>query len=141
MAILKTNGYIEKTNSRGRSVTIEDVDGLHRAIGESLARNRKTLDGREARFLRLEMGLTQLGLARLLGKSEQAIARWEKQRLAREEKISENSERMIRLLYLETIGENTPLKEFLESIAGLENLSDMSTSFHETDCGWEPIAA
>ncbi len=139
--IYLTNGYIENGGSRGRSVSIEDLEGLHRAIGEWIARDKKFLDGREARFLRLEMGLSQAQLALLLGKDEQSIARWEKKRLEKAQKIPADSERMIRFLYLETIGDETPMREFLQVLAELEDVSGFATSFQETEHGWEPAAA
>jgi putative transcriptional regulator len=135
--IYLVNGFTERQTSRGRSVSIEDLDGLHRAIGEWLARDKKILDGREARFLRLEMGLSQVSLAVLLGKDEQSIARWEKKRLSENEAIPADSERMIRYLYLEFIGRNTPMREFLEALANLEFVEEGRTSFSETDTGWE----
>jgi len=139
--IYLANGYRPTWGSRGTTVAIEDIEGLHRAIGEHLARARKYLDGREARFLRQEMGLSQSSLALLLGKDEQSIARWEKKRLADQDKIPPDSERMIRFLYLEFIGDDTSMKEFLQSLAELEEIDSNVTSFSETETGWEPAAA
>ena len=88
--------------------------------------------------MRLEMGLSQVALAILLGKNEQSIARWEKKNLSAEEGIPPESERMIRLLYLEFIGDNTPMKEFLRALADLEFVDQGDTTFAETESGWEP---
>lgn len=139
--VFLSNGFIENVSSRGKIVSIEDVEGLHRAIGEWLARDKKFLDGREARFLRLEMGLSQSALAILLGKDEQSIARWEKKRLDKQQQIPPDSERMIRFLYLEAVGDETPMKDFLQALADLEDLDALSTSFQETDSGWEQAEA
>ena len=139
--IFLTNGFVVEQSSRGETVSIENVEGLHRAIGEWLTRDKKFLDGREARFLRLEMGLSQASLAMLLGKDEQSIARWEKKRLDKSEQIPPDSERMIRFLYLETIGDGMPMKEFLQALADLEDLNILYTNFQETEYGWEPAAA
>ena len=135
--IYLANGFTERESSRGRTVHIEDVEGLHRAIGVWLARDKKTLDGREARFLRLEMGLSQVALAVLLGKNEQSVARWEKKDLSADEGIPPESERLIRILYLESTGNNTPMKEFLRALADLETIDQGDTAFAETDTGWE----
>jgi putative transcriptional regulator len=136
--IYLANGYVERMTSRGRAVYVEDVEGLHKAIGLWLARDKKTLDGREARFLRLEMGLSQVALAVLLGKNEQSVARWEKKTLLADDGIPPESERMIRFLYLEFIGDNTPMREFLQALADLEFVDRVDTAFSETDAGWEP---
>ncbi len=135
--IYLVNGFTERMTSRGRTVSILDIEGLHHAIGEWLARDKKVLDGREARFLRLEMGLSQVALAVLLGKAEQSIARWEKKRLSDDEKMPPDSERMIRFLYLESIGSNTRMREFLETIANLEHVDQSDAAFSETETGWE----
>lgn len=135
--IYLVNGFIERVTPRGYSTAIDNVEGLHRAIGEWLARDKKVLDGREARFLRLEMGLSQVALAALLGKDEQSIARWEKKQLSQNEAIPPDSERMIRFLYLESIGSHTPMREFLEALANLECVDQAETTFSETDAGWE----
>ncbi len=139
--IYLSNGFCRLSGGRGQSVSIEDIEGLHRAIGEWIARDKKFLDGREARFLRQEMGLSQAQLAMLLGINEQSIARWEKKRLEKAQKIPADSERMIRFLYLETIGDETPMKEFLQVLAELEDVSELATSFQETEHGWETAAA
>jgi putative transcriptional regulator len=135
--IYLANGFSEKETSRGRTVHIENVDGLHRAIGLWLARDKKTLDGREARFLRLEMGLSQVALAVLLGKNEQSIARWEKKDLSADEGIPPESERLIRFLYLEFTGDDTPMRDFLRALADLETIDQGDRAFAETEAGWE----
>ena len=141
--IFLTNGFVVEQSSRGGTVSIENVEGLHRAIGVWLTRDKKFLDGREARFLRLEMGFSQALLARLLGKDEQAIARWEKIRLdnSKSKQIPPDGERMIRALYLESIDDGTPMKEFLQALADLEDLNILNTNFQETEHGWELAAA
>ncbi len=138
--IYLTNGFTYHEGSRGRTVSIENREELHCAIGHFLATQRKHLDGREARFLRHEMGLSQSNLALLLGKEEQSIARWEKKRLADHEAIPPDSERMIRLLYLDHSVGNPDVREFLQAIADLEKLEDLSVSFKPTSAGWEAAA-
>lgn len=139
--IYLSNGYTVVSGSRGETVSIEDIEGLHRAIGEWIVRDKKFLDGREARFLRQEMGLSQAQLAMLLGKDEQSIARWEKKRLSKAERVPADSERMIRMLYLETVGPQPLMRDFLQLLAELEDISELKTSFRETENGWETAAA
>lgn len=56
----------------------EDVEGLHRAIALHLVRFRKALGGREIRFIRRAIDMTQGELAHGLGTGVQTVARWEK---------------------------------------------------------------
>lgn len=72
------NGVTEESTPYGPAVSIQDIDGLHRAIAQHLARNKKALNGKEMRFLRKQMDLTQDELSCLLSVSDQSIARWEK---------------------------------------------------------------
>lgn len=72
------NGFLIMETPYGRSVAVDDVDGLHRAIGAALVEKPGTLTGKEFRFLRLELDLSQVRLGELLGTSSQSVARWEK---------------------------------------------------------------
>ena len=67
-----------ENGTHGPSVTVKNLVGLHKAIGRYLAERKKILTGKELRFLRLQMDLTQSELARLVGYDAQQVARWEK---------------------------------------------------------------
>lgn len=60
----------------------EDVEGLHRAIALHLVRFRKTLGGREIRFIRRAIDMTQAELAHQLQTGAQTVARWEKDQVS-----------------------------------------------------------
>jgi DNA-binding transcriptional regulator YiaG len=78
-------------------VAIDDIEGLHKAIGECLSLHAPKLNAKEFKFLRKTMDLTQAELAEQFGCDEQTIARWEKGETA----INGAADRLIRLLYLE----------------------------------------
>lgn len=59
----------------------EDVEGLHQAIALHLVRYRKALSGREIRFIRRAIDMTQGELAHRLGTGVQTVARWEKDKV------------------------------------------------------------
>ena len=59
-------------------ISIPAIGVLHRAIAEGVINAAGLLTGREFRFLRTEMGLTQDELARFFHRDSQTIARWEK---------------------------------------------------------------
>ena len=132
------NGFSVERTKHGRTVSIEDMDGLHRAIGKCLVLEKKDLTGRELRFLRREMMLSQAGLGRLLGKSGQAVARWEKGR----NPIDATAGALFRLLYLQHIGGNRKVRTLLEQLAELDELIEGERmSFEETGEGWRPHVA
>ncbi|MEM6408165.1 MAG: transcriptional regulator [Pseudomonadota bacterium] len=112
-------------------MTIHEIDGLHRAIGQWLVTNKKSLSGAEMRFLRHELELSQASLARMLGVTEQSVLRWEKKRRDRGNG-SPAAERALRMLYLDKFDGDTRLSETLEMIADLEdeigNLMEFSLS-------------
>jgi DNA-binding transcriptional regulator YiaG len=59
-------------------ISVHDVDGLHRAIADYLIINRKQLSGKEIRFIRRQMGLSQSEMGIFMRLSDQQIARYEK---------------------------------------------------------------
>src|SRR4030095_4658011 len=71
------NGYKHHDTAYGPGVAVEDVDGLHRAIATDLICGKRDLSGKELRFLRKGLDLSQEGLAMLLGTTAQTVARWE----------------------------------------------------------------
>jgi hypothetical protein len=61
------SGYERIPNEDGSyDLVIHDPDGWHRAIGKYLALKKKALSGKEIRFLRKQIDLTQSELAVLL---------------------------------------------------------------------------
>jgi DNA-binding transcriptional regulator YiaG len=75
-------------------VTIANIDGLHRAIAQAIVTHKSGISGKELRFLRTEMGLTQAKLAQIVHHEAQSVARWEKGECP----ISPTAETVIRLL-------------------------------------------
>jgi DNA-binding transcriptional regulator YiaG len=72
------NGFTREQIDGEDAVTIEDMDGLWKAIGLALVRERKALAPKEVRFLRHHMDLTQAELGAKLRVTDQTVARWEK---------------------------------------------------------------
>jgi DNA-binding transcriptional regulator YiaG len=72
------NGFTREQIDGEYAVTIEDLDGLWKAIGLALVKGRKALAPKEVRYLRHHMDLTQAELSAKLRVSDQTVARWEK---------------------------------------------------------------
>jgi putative transcriptional regulator len=108
----------------GKTVIIRDIDGLHRAIGEVLAKQRYRLTGDEFRFLRSELLLSQASLAKVLGVKELTIGRWERG----ESEIPVPAEVVVRMMFLQNLGEKgAEIKKLCERIADLEDEMDRQT--------------
>lgn len=132
------NGYRYIETPRGKSVSIHDLDGLHKAIGLFLVTSKRDLSGDEVRFLRHEMLMSQSTLAKLLGISEQAIRRWETGKIA----IPKPSEALLRLLYRDHINDKDgKISAILKKVAELEEeLNNHELLFKDTKEGWQSAA-
>ncbi len=98
------NGYNFVDVLGGRSVVIQDMDGLHKAIGMILVIDRKQLSGQEIRYLRTELLLSQSGFGRVLDVDAQTVARWEKNKIP----MPRAAEAALRVLYAEHVGFDAP---------------------------------
>jgi len=126
---------------RGVGVMIKDLEGLHRVIGSILVREKKSLTGKEFRFLRHEINATQQVVSGLLGVDVQTVGRWERG----ECEIPGPAQGLIRLLYEEKVNGNKEICGSLERLAALDEAinGDDEITLQETPDGWEiaPIAA
>lgn len=113
------NGFIIRKTKYGEGVSIHNVEGLHRALAQTLA-NKPYLTGTEVRFLRKEMGLSQRGLGELLGVTDQAVALWE-----RKGRPPKTADRLLRLIYVEHDKGNAPIR------ATIQRINDMDSQDHE----------
>jgi DNA-binding transcriptional regulator YiaG len=74
-------------------VCIPNVNGLHHAIAGAIVERDALMSGRELRFLRSEMGMTQAELAAMIHREPLTVSRWERG----ETDIEPNAETLIRL--------------------------------------------
>ena len=112
----------------GKQVNIRAIDQLHEVIGVSLAKEKKNLSGKEIRFLRQEMLLSQGNLAKLLGVTEQTVHRWETGKAD----VPKPAEALIRSLYLDQLKtdeekgrDKISVRKTLERLADLEDEVDV----------------
>ena len=129
------NGFDHVETPGGQSVVIKNLDGLHHAIGRILVSEPKLLTGKEFRFLRHEINLTQRDLAAILGVEVQAVGRWERGEI----KIPGPAQRLIRLIYNEKVNGNCEIIEPLKRLAELDELlnGDSEMTFEEIGESWK----
>lgn len=127
------NGYTKHETDYGEGVSIRDVDGLHRAIGLSLAR-RPRLTGTQLRFLRKEMGMSQHVFAQLIGTSEQTISLWE-----RRGHMTKVADRMTKLIYVEHTCGNVKIREVIERLNDLDGRAER-LDFEDSNGRWQEAA-
>lgn len=130
------NGFTIRDTPYGMGVSIQDTEGLHKAIGLWLTSCPKRINGAELRFIRLEMELTQKALAGLLGSEEQNVRLWEK---ARTKSIPGLADRSLRALYFEFVTGDGSIRRLVNRLAELDQLDCVKLCLRETDRGWESI--
>lgn len=125
------NGYIQRKTPYGKGVAIEDADGLHRTLAEALLQKKGRLTGKELRFLRTELGLSQDNLGRCLGATDQSVSLWE-----RTGKVPASSDALVRLLVIERLCGNEKVTAVLNRINDVDRLVNQKIVAKETRRKW-----
>jgi DNA-binding transcriptional regulator YiaG len=111
------NGYTKYDTPYGKGVAVNDADELLAAIALSLTAKEGSLTGKEFRFLRLSLGLSQPNAAKMLGVTEQAVSLWE-----RTGKVPKQGDALLRLLVLEKQNGGGKASEMIERINTVDRL-------------------
>jgi DNA-binding transcriptional regulator YiaG len=111
------NGYTVKQTQLGQAVSVEDVKGLHELLALQLTQKPGLLSGKEFRFLRVQLGLSQEALGRLLDFSENAVSLWE-----RKDTVPVTCDHWLRLCVLAKLAGNTKVADALERIKTVQKL-------------------
>lgn len=132
------NGYEMRESAYGESVAIKDTEGLHRANGLYLVRNKPSLSGAEVRFLRRELTLSQFDFATCMGVSEFSVRGWENNRT----EITRPAESLLGVIYEEFARGETAVRALIEHIGRLNHDSPAKAiELEETEEGWRAEAA
>lgn len=115
------NGYRIEDGAHGKGVSIHDIDGLHETIARGIIAKESHLTPKEFRFLRHELDLSQSSLGRIMEKTDQTVAKWEKG----EVNIPVLADKAIRDLYLNNLGES-------QTASILNKLAELDRALHET---------
>lgn len=101
---------------------ISHVESLHRVIAFELIKSKNHLSGKEARFIRKQLGMKAIQLAEILGVDKVTVSRWENDNNA----IGNANDRLIRLLYLTKMAEE--LRQIIPTETLTEIMSNIKTS-------------
>lgn len=93
-------------------ITIPNINGLHRVIALGIVRKKNGISGKELRFLRTEMGMTQAELAAMVHREPLAISRWERGEID----IDNNAEVLIRMAAIQQL--ELPQDATVQEISG-----------------------
>jgi DNA-binding transcriptional regulator YiaG len=120
-------------------VTIKNVNLLHRAIVHALAIKPCAMTGKELRFARTELGLTQAALSDLIHVDIQKIGRWERG----EYPLDTTAEIVIRMLMLQHASSTKTLPP-IDEISVWVGTAGSGQALHidaSDPDHWRPIAA
>jgi len=112
------DGYDELDTPYGKGIVIHELEELHKVIALDIIENCPDLSGHEFRFLRKELGFTQSSLGSLLGKNQQTIAIWEKEKA--KEGIPVMAQNIIRGIYKERFNGNLKFEKLITRINDLD---------------------
>lgn len=131
-----TDGYQVKQTPYGTSVSVENVEGLHNAIGQYLVDSKPALSGKEFRFLRSELEMSQKSFGDLLGVTDQAVARWEKL-----DKVETYGDRWMRVLYKLYRGGSPDIVALVSRLNEMEkiNFEKMAFGLDKQDTVWKQV--
>jgi len=122
------NGYDAKTTPYGKAVAVHDVDGLHALLAAQLAKNPGPLTGKEFRFLRAWLGMTQETLAGRMGVTEGALSLWE-----RKDAVPGLNDKMLRLMVLAKTDGNATVRDAIERVNTVHKLVNQRFVVRERD--------
>jgi DNA-binding transcriptional regulator YiaG len=112
------SGYQIKDTKYGRAVSVFDTEGLHRLLTLALINKAGLLSGKEFRFLRVQLGLSQQGLGTFLGGlSENTVSLWE-----RKNTVPAIYDHWLRLMVIAKFSGDTKVADAVERIHTVEKL-------------------
>ena len=112
------NGYQTKDTKYGRAISVFDTEGLHHLLAMALINKTGLLNGKEFRFLRVQLGLSQQRLGGFLGGlSENAVSLWE-----RKNTVPAIYDHWLRLMVIAKFSGDTKVADAIERIHTVEKL-------------------
>ncbi|MBP8813524.1 MAG: helix-turn-helix domain-containing protein [Laribacter sp.] len=105
------NGYSFHQTPYGEGVKIEDADRLDFSIGLALVEKPSPLTGKEFKFLRQQLGMSQRDLGRFIGVEDQTVARWEKG-----DGPAVSGDKLVRLLFSEHESGNLTVRDMVAKL-------------------------
>ena len=129
------NGFTEHKTEYGNAISFKNVKELHKAISLVIIRQEGKLSGKEFRFLRKELELTQEQLAKYLGFTVLEINRWENEK----NKLNPACDRLIRLLYIEHSLGNPHILQLMQDLQDMQE-NKANIKFQLKKEGWAKAA-
>ncbi len=125
------NGYNEIDTAYGKAYSVTAADELLREIAIQVARKPGRLTGKEFRYLRVHMRLSQAAMAKVQGVSEQNVSLWE-----RHGKIPKANDTLLRLYFLAHASGDESVRSAFDRIMTVERLVNQKIVATSSRKGW-----
>jgi len=99
------------------AIHIQNLRALHKAIGQGLVFLNRKLKGREIRYIRHYLDLSQKTFGEKLGVDYQSVLGWEKGK----RKITKPVDRFLKSLFHEYLNENARIVDIIDKISDVDN--------------------
>jgi putative transcriptional regulator len=130
------NGFTRHKTPYGPGVSIHNQRGLHAAIAKAIVDSQNPLSGAEFRFLRKELDMSQAAFASIVGKTEQAVAKWEK-----ENKVPKDADLILRAMVNQKLSGDAEFSELVERFNGLDRERvEIKLKLKEQEGDWQAAA-
>lgn len=131
------NGFIVRETPYGKSTAIEDAHGLNKVLAMNLVQKPGRITGKELRFLRVFLGLSQESLGkRCLGVTEQSVSLWE-----RTGKVPQQTDLVTRMLVLEQLNGNGRMTDLIDRINTVDRLIHQKIVATERKDKWTSVVS
>lgn len=131
------NGYEIHDTPYGRAVSFVNAEQLDRAIAQELTEKADPLSGKELRFLRIMLDMSQKSLGEAMGREAQTVALWEKRK-----KVPADVDYLVRHIYRQAIINKS--ESYVEMVDRLNHLDRAAHAealqFAASDEGWKKSA-
>lgn len=131
------NGYEIHDTPYGRAVSFVNAEQLDRAIAQELTEKAEPLSGKELRFLRIMLDMSQKSLGEAMGREAQTVALWEKRK-----KVPADVDYLVRHIYRQAIINKS--ESYVEMVDRLNHLDRAAHAealqFAASDEGWKKSA-
>lgn len=117
-------------------VTIQNIEGLHRAIAAALSGKKERLRAEEIRFLRKYLGLSSGDFAQCIGVAPETVSRWEQGRTP----MGATADRFLRWLVVTRDPVSSYPLEMLMEVAQ-DDPRPFKVGMRSDEGGWHPTRA
>ena len=130
------NGYAMHRTPYGKGVSIDGGDSLHAVLVAEILRKKGRMTGKELRFLRTHLALSQGNLGKCLGATEQSVSLWE-----RTGKVPAATDALVRLMAIERVRGNEKVTAILNRINDVDRLVNQKIVAKEIHKKWHAEVA